>query len=238
VSVVPPLPRCVSAGRAALVLSGAALLGSVLLGTAGCSGMEEASAAGATRGDLVSALTDQLTTGSTVSYTATYQLAGGKTATIVQAQSPLRTAYSYPGGRLIVTPTATIRCKGDDTTPTCAETAPDATAAASLAGTSLVTPEAALAMLNAATLDPDAVSRQHDTTIAGRHATCLDLSGVDGTPAREFGICVTNDGALASFTATIDGEHTDLALTTYSDQPTPSAFALPPAAELTDNRTK
>lgn len=198
--------------------------------------MDEASAAGTARDDVVSALTDQLTAGSALSYTATYQLAGGDIATVVRAQSPARTAYDFPGGMLIVTPTATIRCQGDGNAPTCTETAADATAAATLAGTPLVTPEAALAMLNTATLDPDVAADQHDTTIAGRHALCLDLSRVDGTPAREFGICVTNEGALASFAATINGELADLALTAYSDRPTPGAFALPAAAKLTDKR--
>jgi hypothetical protein len=217
-------------------LAGAVLTGAVLLGAAGCSGMDEASAAGTARDDLVSALIDQLTAGSALSYTATYQLAGGQTATVVRAQRPSRAAYDFPGGMLIVTPTATIRCQGDGTAPTCTKTVPDRTAAANLTGTPLVTPEAALAMLNTATLDPDVVAEQHDTTIAGRHATCLDLSRVDGTPAREFGICVTNEGALASFVATINGDRTDLALTAYSDRPTPDAFSLPAAAKLTDKR--
>jgi hypothetical protein len=206
----------------------------MLLGMAGCGELDEASAADLTRDDLVSALAAQLASGSALSYTATYQLAGGDTATVTQAQRPARTAYVYPGGRLIVTTTATIRCKGDDKAPTCTETAPDPTAAASLTGGSLVTPAAVLAMLNTAALDPDVTAEQHDTTIAGRHATCLD--DVAGTKVPEFDVCVTNEGALASFAATIDGERTELALTAYSDHVTGEAFALPPATKVTDKR--
>lgn len=212
------------------------LAGAVLLGTAGCGDLDEASAAGVTQDDLVAAMAAQLAGGSALSYTATYQVTGGGTATVTRAQRPARTAYVYPGGRLIVTATTTTRCRGDDRAPVCTAAPADPGAAATLEDDSLVTPDAVLAMLNTAALDPDVSASQHDTTIAGRHATCLDLGGVDGTPARDFTVCVTNEGALASFAATIAGERTDLALTDYSESVTGQAFVLPPAAQLTGKR--
>jgi hypothetical protein len=211
--------------------------GALIVGAAGCTNIDEANAASFTRGDLASAMAAQLTVGAGISYTAKYQLVGGGTATISRGQRPARTAYVYPGGRLIVSPDATIRCTGDKSM-TCTERNPDPAASATLAGAGLVTPEAALTMLNAAALDPDAVAEPHDTTVAGRHANCLELDRVDGTAAGEFSVCVTNEGALASFSATIRGERADMALTTYSDRVTQDMFTLPPAAKVTDKRTK
>lgn len=209
----------------------------VIAGAAGCTDIDEASAASITRGGLASAMAGQLAAGSGISYTATYQLVGGGTATITRGQRPSRTAYVYPGGRLIVTSTATISCTGDKSL-TCTESNPDPMAATTLSGAKLVTPESALTMLNTAALDPDAIAEPSDTTVAGRHANCLELSKVDGTPASAFSVCVTNEGALASFAATIGGEHADMALTTYTDEPEPEMFTLPATAKVTDKRTK
>jgi hypothetical protein len=208
----------------------------VLLGLTGCTGLDEASAASITRDDLVSEMAGQLAGAAQLTYTATYQLAGGDTARIIQAQAPTRTAYSYPGGSLLVTPTATVRCV--DKSATCTETTPEPTADAALTGTMMVTPDAVLSMLNIAALDPDVISEQHDTTIAGRHATCLNLRQVDGTPARDFSVCVTSEGALGSFTATVKGETADQALTAYSDKAAPSAFTIPTSRKLLDKRPK
>jgi hypothetical protein len=227
VSGVPSVVRLSLAGLVA---------GALIAGAAGCTDIDEASAASITRGDLASAMAAQLTVGGRISYTAKYQLVGGGTATISRGQKPTRTAYVYPGGRLIVSPDATIRCTGDKSL-TCIESNPDPAAPATLPSTSLVTPEAAQTMLNAAALDPDAVATPHDTTVAGRHANCLELDDVDGTAASAFNVCVTNEGALASFSATIKGEHADMALTSYADQETAEFFALPPTAKVTNKRT-
>jgi hypothetical protein len=210
-----------------LTLAAAAVLFSVTA----CTDLDEASASSLTQDDLVSELSAQLSTGSTLTYGATYQLVGGATATVNRAQRPARTSYEYPGGRLIVTTTSTVRCTAED----CTQSDPSPTAAAEL--TELITPEAVVGMLNTAALDPDVTADQHDTTIAGRHATCLDLNNVDGTRARQFGVCVTNEGALGSFTATIGGTLVDLALTSYTDQADPAAFNPPKSARLTDKRS-
>jgi hypothetical protein len=229
VSVVPSRPRLTLAGLAAAA---------VLSGAVGCGGLDEASAASVTHDDLVSEIAGQLSRVTGLTYTATYQLAGGDTATVTQAQQPVRTAYVYPHGRLIETPAGTIRCQGKPTALACTETDPAPATSAPLTGTTLVTPEAALAMLDAAALDQQVTATQHDTTIAGRHATCLSLEQVDGTPTPDFSLCVTNDGALGSFTATLAGQRMDQALTAYSDKPALGTFTLPLTATLTDKRTK
>lgn len=219
-----------------LTFATGAVAGVVLLGATGCAGLDEASAASITRDTLISELATQLAAVSSLTYTATYQLAGGRTATIVQAQKPTRTAYVFPGGRVTVTATDTVRCN-DDKNPTIC-TAASTTPSADPGITTMITPGAVLAMLNTAALDEDAIATQHDTTIAGRHATCLDLRGVDGTPATEFTACVTNEGALGSFTATIDTKRAEVALTTFTDKADDAAFQLPASAKLIDKRPK
>jgi hypothetical protein len=220
VSVVPA-PRILLTGLTASV---------TLLVAAACGGINSADAAGITHDDLVSELATELSESATLSYTATYQLAGGDEAQITQAQKPTRVAYTYPGGRLIRTPGVTTRCLGLK----CTETVP---APADVRSTGpLTTPESVLAMLNTAAVDPGATAEQHDTTVAGHHATCVALTGVARAPAPDFTVCVTAEGALGSFTATIGGKQADLALTAYSDKPDATAFTLPSAAEVTDQR--
>jgi hypothetical protein len=218
--------------------AGLALLTAALLGTAGCTGMEQASAAGASRDDLVSETVAQLSRGTRLTYTARYHLTDGGTATVTQAQHPARAAFDFPGGRLLELPGSTTRCEPAGRRLTCTRNDPAPATAAPLAGTTLVTPGAALAMLNTAALDSDVVSASHDTTIAGRHANCLSLAKVDGTPASEFALCVTNEGVLASFTATIDGRRIDQALTAYAETAEPAAFRMPATATVSDLRTR
>jgi hypothetical protein len=205
-----------------------------ILVVAACGGVDSASAASITHDDLVSELAGQLTESATLSYAATYQLAGGDEAQITQAQKPTRVAYTYPDGRLIRTPDGTIRCRGAAGALKCTEAAPSPGDALSTGA--LTSPDTVLAMLNEAAVDTEAIAKQHDTTIAGHHATCLELTNVSRTPAPDFSACVTAEGALGSFTATIGGKRVDLALTAYSDKPDLSAFELPPTAKLTDQR--
>lgn len=205
-----------------------------MLVAAACGGVDTANASSITHDDLVSDLAGQLSESATLSYTATYQLAGGDDAQITQVQKPLRVVYTYPGGRMIRESGATTRCKGPDTALKCDVTTPGP---ADIHSTSpLTTPDAVLAMLNLAAVDPSAVAKQHDTTIAGHHASCLALTGVSHTPTPDFSVCVTSEGALGSFTATMGGKQADLALTEYSDKPDVSALALPPTAKVTDER--
>ena len=213
-----------------LTLAGLAVAGAALLATGGCTDLDEASASPMTRENLITETAGQLAAGSGLTYRATYRVAGGETATVARSQRPARAAYVYPGGRLITTTTTTIRCAG----ASCTSTKADATAAARLDRTPLVSPEAVQAMLTTAALDPVVDMTQHDTTIAGRHALCLQLRGVDGTPARVFDVCVTNEGVLASFTATVDGEPVEQALTAYEDDVPVDAFLMPPGARLVD----
>jgi hypothetical protein len=209
--------------------------------TAGCSDLDDPGQ-GLTRNDLVADLAAQMTAAADLTYEANYQLSGGAEATVAQTRKPARTAYVYPGGKVTVTKDATTVCRTAKTT-TCTMTAP-ATAASpppakvfEVAGaTGLVTPATVLALLNAAVLDNDVEVVQHDTTIAGRHATCVQLTGVDDAAARDFSACVTNEGVLGSFNGILNQNRMDVAMTHYSEQVEEAMFDLPVAAKLVDRR--
>lgn len=211
-----------------------------LITLAGCGDLEQAAAAGSSRDDLASDLADQLGGSASLTYTATYQLAGGKTATISQAQEPTRSAYVYPGGKVIVTADAITRCEPRAKKLTCTMTAPTSPAPAAVfvgAGKSgMALPESVLSLLNSASLDADKTVKQHDTTIAGHHASCVELADVDEVAGGKFTACVTSEGVLGSFTGTADGTFEDVAMTRYTDKVEADAFEPSPEATLVDHR--
>jgi len=219
----------------------AALALALCAAMAGCADLDDPGQ-GLTRNDLVADLAAQMTAAADLTYQASYQLAGGDKATVAQTRKPARTAYVYPGGKVTVTADATTECRTAKTT-TCTMTAP-ATAASPppatvfevASETGLVPPATVLALLNAAVLDPDVQVEQHDTTIAGRHATCVQLNGVDDAAARDFSTCITNEGVLGSFNGILNQTRVDVAMTHYSEQVEEAMFELPRAAKLVDRR--
>jgi hypothetical protein len=230
-----------TAGRARLLLAGVVALAALV----GCGDLEQAAAAGGARDDLAGDLAAQLSSSGSLTYSASYQLAGGRTATIVQAQNPARVAYVYPGGKVIVTSDSTTRCQEAAKILTCTMTAPPgptspepATVFAGADRSGMVLPDTVLGLLNAASLDPDKTVKQHDTTIAGHHATCVELTGVGGAEASAFSTCITNEGVLGSFSGRLGGGDVDVAMIRYSDTVTADAFEPPPTAELVDRRTR
>jgi hypothetical protein len=223
----------------------------------GCTDLgNPASAQGLTRNGLVANLAEQLAGSAASTYAATYQLAGGTTATIAQAQHPLRAAYRYPGGEVLVTADATTRCAGQVCTMTAPATPPPAGTFAAARAAGLITPAAVEDLLNAARMDPDVTVAQRDTTVAGRHATCVKLTNVDAaaanagatspspepeavaSPPGTFSTCITSDGMVGSFTGALQGTAIDVALTNYSDRVTGDAFDPPPAAKMVDRRAR
>ena len=207
-----------SANRAVRVFA-AGLLAALAL--AGCGGLESAAAAGTTRDDLPGDLAAQLAKSGELTYTATYQLAGGTTATIAQAQSPARSAFRWPGAKVVVTDSEITKCSR----ARCAALGSSTDFLDAAAKGGMVLPETVLALLNAASLDTEKTVRQHDTTIAGHHASCAELSGVNGAAASTFSVCVTNEGLLGSFTGTIADTEVDAAMTRYSATTDVEAFA-------------
>ncbi|RKN43413.1 hypothetical protein [Micromonospora endolithica] len=205
----------------------------------GCQTLDDAGRA-IGRSDLVNDLAARLDRALTLTYSAEYQLPAGQTATIAQAQDPVRSAYTWPGGKLTVTQDATARCETGGSRTVCTLEAPPAANAkpsvtlfTEAKKRGLVTPPVVMQLLTAAALDPEAVIEQSDTTLAGRHATCVDVqqSGDD------FTACVTTEGALGSFTGQVDGARVELALTEYQEAVAGDAFELPPGAGVVDRRT-
>ncbi|BAL85975.1 hypothetical protein AMIS_7550 [Actinoplanes missouriensis 431] len=198
----------------------------------GCGGLDQASASGVSDSDVVSEVASQLAGSGSPAYTATYRLAGGATARVVRSPAPERIAYEFPGGRLISTPAAVTHCAAD----TC--TATDA-AGADIAlpeGTGLVTDTQVVALLEAAAVDENPEATQRDTTLAGRHATCLALTGVQAAETSSFDVCVTVEGTLASFRAVLDGDEVDVVLSEYTGEAEEGAFQIPSGARLIDRR--
>ncbi|MEO3775306.1 hypothetical protein ABGB16_00340 [Micromonospora sp. B11E3] len=205
----------------------------------GCQALDDAGRA-IGRADLVNDLAARLDQALELTYSADYQLPAGRTASIVQAQDPARSAYTWPGGKLTVTVEVTAQCETDRARAVCtllAPPAPNAKPAVALFAEAkrrgLATPPVVVGLLTEAALDPQAVITQSDTTLAGHHATCVDVRRSAG----DFSACVTNEGALGSFTGELDGSPVELALTRWSEQIDGASFELPPGAGVVDRRS-
>ncbi|MFF0150425.1 hypothetical protein [Micromonospora sp. NPDC005203] len=205
----------------------------------GCQTFEDAGVAMG-RSELVNDLAARLDRALELTYSADYQLPGGQSAAIVQAQDPARSAYTYPGGRLTVTPEAITRCTTTGARPECTVLAPPTPGSkptVTLFGEAnkqgLATPPVVIGLLTAAALDPQVVIKQSDTTVAGHHAACVE---VQGSSAGDFTACVTTEGVLGSFTGPVDGKPVDLALSRYSATVDTGAFDPPAGAGVVDRR--
>lgn len=208
----------------------------------GCQALDDAGR-GIGRSDLVNDLAARLDRALELTYSADYQLPGGRTASINQAQDPARSAYTYPGGKLTVTVEATTQCDTAGNRPICTLTPPpvpsnkpSVTVFTEAKRRGLVTPPVVVGLLTAAALDPQAVIEQSDTTLAGHHATCMDVRQVGNAATAHFSACVTTEGVLGSFTGEVDGKPVELALSRYRETADGAAFELPAGASVVDRR--
>lgn len=191
------------------------------------------------RARLVNDLASRLDHASELTYTAEYQLPSGDHATIAQAQTPVRVAYTYSGGMYATTKEATIDCTG----MTCTLSDPPSPIANSQTGLQsrmiehgLVPPTTVVGLLTAASLSSNAVIEQHDTTIAGEHSTCVGVSGVENSDASQFDACITAAGVLGSFKGAISGRSMEVALIRYVPSVAENAFDPPAEANAIDQR--
>jgi hypothetical protein len=224
--------------RAAWMLAGAALVAA----TAGCGSIGDAQQV-IDRARLVNELASRLDHAGELTYTAEYQLPGGERATIAQAQQPVRAAYTYPGGKFATTPDATIDCVADGASMSCTLTPPPSPAADAQTGVlsrlgdrGLVPPTVVVGLLTAASLSANAVIKQQDTTIAGEHATCVDVTGVENSTASQFAACITTAGVLGSFKGAIGGKAMEVSLIRYVASVQEDAFDLPAGAKTVEQR--
>ncbi|WP_213452838.1 hypothetical protein [Rhizomonospora bruguierae] len=203
---------------------------------AACSPLPGEPAAANQPAAVVGDLAALLSTAEKLTYSAEYQLTGGAEAHIAQAQQPRRMALRFPGGMLTLTPAGLTDCTTRARRTACTRRAParstglagDVDQFADSRPRGIVPPETVVRLLTAAAADPDAVTRQYDTTIAGQHAGCVQVT----RPAGAFDACVTTDGILGSFTGRVGGIEVDASLTRYRDIVDADAFDLPPGATV------
>src|SRR5215467_10594105 len=119
---------------------------------------------GDSRVQLLNDLAGRIGHAGTLSYTAVYRLPQGATATVAQAQNPGRAAYTYPGGKLSITPQYLADCRTGTLFTTCTLTPPPspgtdpATALVSeIADRGLIAPEMVIGLLTSVALDATAV---------------------------------------------------------------------------------
>ena len=205
----------------------------------GCQSLDDAGQA-LGRADLVNDLAARMDRALEQTWAADYQLSGGRTASIAQTKEPLRSSYTWPDGKITVTQEAVTTCATTAGRTSCTVLPPVLTAGkpsvavyGEAAKRGLVTPPAVIRLLTAAALDPEASIAQSDTTLAGHHATCVDVT----RSGDRFTACVTTEGVLGSFTGTLDGRPEELALTGYTETVDPRTFDVPAGAGVVDSRT-
>lgn len=215
----------------------------VVLGAAGCEAINDATAP-IDRSKLIEDMTQQLDEGREVLHQAEYQLAGGYRGSVAQQVMPARTVYGYPGGMLIVNGTEQTLCDTNARPAKC-QLRNIAAASAGLPTSyteptkhGLITGPVVADLLRVASLQPAAVVKPHDSTIAGQQASCLDISGLVDAPSALFTVCVTAEGVLASFSGVVDGLNVDQALIQVNRRVPDEAFALPVGAVVADLRQR
>ncbi|MFU8870628.1 hypothetical protein [Micromonospora sp. SL4-19] len=218
-----------------------ALAASVIasLTVTGCQALGDAGTA-LGRADLVNDLAARMDRALEQTWAADYQLAGGQTASIAQTELPLRSAYTWPDGKIIVTQQAVTRCEKSGGRMSCIVSPPVLTAGKPSVVVytesrkhGLVTPPAVIRLLTGAALDPEATIEQSDTTLAGHHATCVDVTRA----GERFAACVTTEGVLGSFTGSLDGKPAEVTLSRYTDTVDSAAFDVPAGASVVDRRS-
>jgi hypothetical protein len=189
---------------------------------------------------------DRLQNGEKLTYTATYNVDGGEQVTL--AQQPPNTAYIGKNGRFIYTATAMYFCDTEQGVLTCQKSTPTGTGldtsdsglVAGAAGDAFVSPALALGLIAAAVVVPGAKVSESNKTIADQKSLCATASNLDAaaTPGdteapRDFTVCVTEGGALASFTGhDTTGKKLGMEMTSYSTKVDAASFQPPPGAKI------
>jgi hypothetical protein len=191
---------------------------------------------------------DRLSKSATLTYTAQYQATDGTKVTFVQ--QPPNAAYQATEGSYIFTKDYIYLCGTTNGKTSCTRTpnqsadvtAADAGSIGTVAGAGFITPELALGLVAAAALVPGAKATESNKTIAGQQSLCVTVTGLDAAASpgdtqapRDFSVCVTDVGILASFSGTLtSGQKGDVTLVSYSATADSAAFQPPAGAQITD----
>ncbi|MBV1849645.1 hypothetical protein [Catellatospora tritici] len=194
------------------------------------------------RSRLISDMIAQVHRAGERTYHAEYLLDNGVRGEIAQHVRPSQAAYGYPGGRLMAAADGLTSCVTAVRPARCQirpvpKPGPLGLAPyTELVRHGLVTAPVLDDLLGVVEVQTQATVEAHDTTVAGRQATCLEVSGLIETTAAGFTVCVTSDGVLASFTGVLDGIEIDQALLRLSADPPADAFTVPNGARVVDHR--
>jgi hypothetical protein len=197
---------------------------------------------------VLSSFADRLGKAAELTYTAEYQVTGGSTVTLVH--EPPNAAFIAAESRFISTPETLYFCNSEMGDLTCQKTANQAAAVgaadaglvAGATGPGFITPEIALGLIAAAAFVPNAQVSQSEKTIADQPSLCATVTGLEAAATsgdtdapKDFSVCVTDAGILASFSGTsISGEAASIELTKYEATADPAAFAPPPGTNVVD----
>jgi hypothetical protein len=212
-----------------LVTGSCSVLVTVLVALTGC----QAAGTALDRTDMVSDLAGRLDKAATLDYLAEYQVSGGSLVTVAQSGEPRRTAYRYAGGALIITPAGTTTCSGHPTRCATAEPAgPNAPAPGTneLPKHGLIPVKLLGSLLTSAALDLSTDYQQHEGTIAGQPATCVQVHNLQNPVTSDFEACVLSDGVIGSFTGSVNGTTIEFALARYTRELPADAFDIPETA--------
>ncbi|GAA1297822.1 hypothetical protein Psi02_57340 [Planotetraspora silvatica] len=189
----------------------------------------------------LSTFSDRLGKSAGLTFTATYKSTDGGTVTLVQ--EPPKWVFIGPDGRYIFTPDHMLLCAENTCTraPATGDAA-DAGALTAATGPGFVTPELALGVVAAAAVVPGADIESEEKEIAGQDSLCATATGLEAAASpgetdapRDFSVCVTDAGVLASFTGTLtNGEKAAIELVSFTDEADPKAFEAPEGAEVVD----
>lgn len=196
---------------------------------------------------VLSDFADRLGKAANLTYTAEYTVTGGDNVTLVQ--QPPNAAFISESGRFIFTSDTLYLCGVEGGAMTCQKSAnqasdvnaADAGFVAGVAGPGFVTPELALGLVAASALVPGAKVSESTKTIAGQQSLCADVTGVDAADTsgdeslKDFSVCVTEVGILASFRGTsTEGQTLGVELVKYTSSADPAAFAPPTGAKIVE----
>jgi hypothetical protein len=225
----------------------AALATTLVVGAMGCGLINKAQQVVGTA-KILSDFGDRLQNGEKLTYTATYDVVDGTPVTLTQ--QPPNSAYVGKSGRFIFTPTAMYLCDTENGVLTCQKSTPsgtsvdasDAGLVSGVAGDAFVSPALALGLIASAILVPGAKVSESNKTIAGQSSRCATASNLDAAASpgdtsapRDFTVCVTDGGALASFTGTdTSGKKLGMTMTSYSTTVDTKSFQPPSGAKIVD----
>jgi hypothetical protein len=229
-------------GPRMLCFAAAALLG---VGALGCGFISKAKQA-VENVSTISDLADKLDKSSKLTYTAEYKVVGDPAiATVVQ--QPPNAAFIGKDGRFVLTPDFMLMCSKT----TCQRTVNQAKTEASadqaaymtaVAGGGFISTPMALALMTAAAVVPGVKVDKSDKKIAGVSSTCLHVTGIpkdDSNPnnvsAKEFTVCVGDNGVLTTFTGVgTDDKKIGVEMQKFVTTADPKSFVAPAGAKVVD----